>query len=83
MKLISASKDGSEMIVAEVKWATTVNISSLCHELDRKIDSVPGASDKKIRKVLFLKSKPNYIPEGYYIFTLEDVIMAYKTVNQG
>ena len=79
--IVSSSKDGSEMIVAEVKWATTVNISSLCHELDRKIDSVPGASDKKIRKVLFLKSEPDYIPEGYSIFTTEDVIMAYKNVN--
>ena len=79
--IVSSSKDGSEMIVAEVKWATTVNISSLCHELDRKIDSVPGASDKKIRKVLFLKSEPDYIPEGYSIFTSEDVIMAYKNVN--
>ena len=70
------------MIVAEVKWSASVNIASLCNELNRKTDSVPGALDKKIRKVLFLKSRPDYIPEGYSIFTPEDVIMAYKTVNQ-
>ena len=80
--IVSSSKDGSEMIVAEVKWSASVNIASLCNELNRKTDSVPGALDKKIRKVLFLKSRPDYIPEGYSIFTPEDVIMAYKTVNQ-
>ncbi len=76
--IVSASKDGTEMIVADVKWATSVNIASLCHDLDRKIGAVPGANDKKIRKVLFLKNRPVYIPEGYSIFTPQEVIMAYQ-----
>ena len=76
--IISLSKDGREMIVAEVKWATSLNIASLCHDLDRKISAVPGAGDKKIRKVLFLKNRPDYIPKGYSIYTAEEVIRAYQ-----
>ena len=75
--IVSSSKDGSEMIVAEVKWAASVNIASLCHDLDRKTGVVPGTGDKKIRKVLFLKNRPDYIPKGYSIFTPEEVIKAY------
>ena len=76
--IVSSSNDGREMIIAEVKWATSVNIASLCNELNRKIESVPGAFDKQIRKVLFLKNRPDYIPEGYSICTPDDVIMAYQ-----
>ena len=55
--IVSSSKNGSEMIVAEVKWAASVNIASLCHDLDRKTGVVPGAGDKKIRKVLFFRKQ--------------------------
>jgi len=76
--IVSISKDGTEIIVAEVKWAASINIASLCHDLDKKIDKIPGAVDKKIRKVLFLKNKPDYIPKGYSIYTPEEVIMAFQ-----
>ncbi len=75
--IISSSKDGSEIIVAEVKWAASVNIASLSQELNRKIGAVPGIGNKRIRKILFLKYKPDYVPEGYSIFTPEEVITAY------
>jgi AAA+ ATPase superfamily predicted ATPase len=76
--IVSSSKDGSEMIVAEVKWAESVNIASLCNDLDRKTVAVHGAKDKTIRKALFLKNMPDYIPEGYSIFTAEEVILSYQ-----
>ena len=76
--IVSSSKDGSEMIVAEVKWATSVNIASVCNDLSKKTAAIPGAKGKKIRKVLFLKNRPDYIPKGYSVFTAEEVITAYQ-----
>jgi AAA+ ATPase superfamily predicted ATPase len=76
--IVSSSKDGKEMIVAEVKWSASVNIASLCQNFERKINAIPGSGDKIIRKVLFLKNKPRYVPRGYYIFTPKEVILSYK-----
>ncbi len=76
--IVSASKDKSEFIFAEVKWAASVNIASLCHDLDSKIIALPDTNNKIIHKVLFLKYKPDYIPYGYSVFTPEDVIRAFQ-----
>jgi len=76
--VVSSSHDGSEMIIGEAKWATSVNIASLVSELNTKSDIIPGSQQRQVRKVLFLKNKPEYIPEGFYVFTAEDVVNAYQ-----
>ncbi len=76
--IVSSSRDKNEMIVAEAKWSESVNINSLCHQMDIKIEHLPGKDNKKIQKVLFLKYKPEYVPPGYSVFTPEDVINAFQ-----
>ena len=76
--IVSASKDKSELIIAEAKWASSVNIASICNDLENKIRFLPVKGKKKIHKALFLKKQPDYIPDGYSVFTPEDVITAFQ-----
>jgi hypothetical protein len=75
--IVSASKDKSELIIAEAKWSSSVNIASICNDLESKIRFLPVKGKKRIHKALFLKKQPDYIPDGYSVFTPEDVIMAF------
>ena len=77
--VVSISKDKSELIVGEVKWSESVNLSSICQDLNKKIHSLPGIEHKAIRKVLFLKNRPDYLPEDFLVFTPEEVVGAYGT----
>ncbi|MEN8157504.1 MAG: ATP-binding protein, partial [Bacteroidota bacterium] len=74
--ILSASMDGSVLLIGEAKWSSTVNIPSVCNSLTQKTETLPWFQGKKIHKVLFLKEKPAYVPEGYQVFTPEDVVNA-------
>ncbi len=77
--IVSSSRDGSEIIIGEVKWTTSVNIASLVNDLNRKAGMIPETHKKQIRKLLFFKNIPEYVPEGFYVFTAEDIIQAYQS----
>ena len=76
--IVAESHDGKEIVVGEVKWTGSVNVPSLCNELETKIKGIPVISGKKIRKALFLKYRPEYIPEGFLVFTPEEVVRGSK-----
>ena len=75
---MAESRDGKEIVIGEAKWANSVNISSACRDLENKIREVPGIVGKKIRKVLFLKYKPDFVPAGFYLFNPEQVIASLR-----
>ena len=77
--VVASSQDGTEIIAGEAKWTTSVNIHSLCNDLNYKCEAIPALHGKRIRKVLFLKNKPEFVPEGFHLITPEDVISAFKS----
>ena len=80
--VVASSQDGTEVIAGEAKWTTSVNIHSLCNDLNNKCEAIPALQGKKIRKVLFLKNKPDFVPEGFHLFTPEDVVSAFKSITE-
>jgi len=80
--VVASSQDGTEVIVGEAKWTTSVNIHSLCNDLNNKCEAIPGLHGKRIRKALFLKNKPEFVPEGFHLFTPEDVVSAFKSTAE-
>ena len=78
--VIASSQDETEIIIGEAKWTTTVNIHSLCNDLNNKCEAIPNSHGRRIRKVLFLKNKPEFIPEGFHLFIPEDVVSAFKSI---
>ena len=75
------SRDKKHLIIGEVKWSSTRNVSALLKQLDKKAENFAAAKNKKINKVLFLKEKPKHTPKDCYIFSTEDVIEAYRDKN--
>ncbi|MEA3460277.1 MAG: ATP-binding protein [Bacteroidota bacterium] len=81
--VVASSQDGTEVIAGEAKWTASVNIHSLCNNLNKKCEAIPALHGKKIRKSLFLKNKPEFVPEGFHLFTPEDVVSAFKSTALG
>lgn len=74
--IVSQSKDKQELVLGEAKWSSTRNIQAVLKKLDQKAQNLPFTNGKTIHKVLFIKEKPRNLPEGYHIFTSEDVVKA-------
>jgi len=77
--IVSQSHDKKEILLGEAKWSSTRNIRAVLKRLDQKARYLPFVKDKIIHKVLFVKEKKNSIPEGYTLFTPEDVINAFHS----
>jgi AAA+ ATPase superfamily predicted ATPase len=76
--IVAESRNKKEIIIGEAKWSSTRNIRLVLKELEQKASAFPLGQNKKILKVLFIKEKPKNIPEGFYIFSPEDIVGAYN-----
>ncbi|MBN2396267.1 MAG: ATP-binding protein [Candidatus Atribacteria bacterium] len=73
--IIASSNDGTELIIAEAKWSSNINVNALIQNLEKKVEGFQVSGKvKKVHKVLFLKELPTKIKNDIIVFTPEQVI---------
>lgn len=74
--IVSESLDKKDILLGEVKWSSTRNLSAVMKKLNYKSQYLPFVKGKILHKVLFVKNKPASLPDDYIIFTPKEVIEA-------
>ncbi len=76
--IVSESRDKKDILLGEVKWSSTRNISAIMKKLNYKSQYLPFVKGKILHKVLFVKNKPARLPDDYIVFTPKEVIEAFQ-----
>lgn len=71
--IVAESTDKRTLLVGEVKWSDQSSIIGLMSEFNRKIQALPFIDGRPVRKVLFLKQKPEEYPSDVQIITPDDI----------
>jgi len=74
--VVSESSDKKYLLAGEAKWSENADTKRDAEELINKSANLPFAQQHKIMPVLFLKYKPDVVPDGILVFGPEDVISA-------
>jgi AAA+ ATPase superfamily predicted ATPase len=74
--VVSESLDKKYLLVGEAKWSGNEVTKRDADELTDKSANLPFAKGHKIIPVLFVKNKPEAVPDGLLVFDPEDVISA-------
>jgi AAA+ ATPase superfamily predicted ATPase len=76
--IVAESADGMDLLLGEVKWEGSTNVSQLVSDLQERTANFPLAGTRKIRLGLWLKNRPRTIPAGVEVFTPHQVLHALR-----
>lgn len=72
--IVAESTDKKSIVVGEAKWTGKSDLIKETDELKRKMADLPFIGKQNLIPVLFVKQKPDTVPEGILVFGPEDVL---------